>query len=413
LEKRIDIFRGYLLGVPLLLFIVLSCARAPLKNIGEAMRPAPMPELVDDLPWNSLVDGLAADLELLKKTGSPTDTLQFGPQQCKRADYVRALGELLEAAKSDPSGQSLRKIINQKFDAYEVYGRDHWGEVLVTSYFEPVIDGSTKSTPKFSQPLFGRPTDMVEIDLASLAADQPALPKTLSHVLRGRLVTAPDKDHFDRVVAYPSRGEIDRGAVSGKAPILAFVDPIDAFILEIQGSGVVRLENGESLKLGFSTQNGHPYVPVAKFMFDVIPKEKMTLFAMENRLRTLPETESRKLMELNPSFVFFRILNSRGLTFFGSEVVDGRTVATDSGLFPKGTLAFLQFEKPDFKSATDVEPSQWKPSSRFVLDQDTGGAIRGPGHVDLFAGRGVAAKQLASVMKNNGHFYYFVPKVNP
>jgi membrane-bound lytic murein transglycosylase A len=108
--------------------------------------------------------------------------------------------------------------------------------------------------------------------------------------------------------------------------------------------------------------------------------------------------------------VFFRPLERHGVTALGTEVVAGRTIATDTSFFPKGALAFLQFEKPVFNSPGDTEPASWLPTSRFVLDQDTGGAIRGPHRVDLFWGRGPEAKQAAGVMKNKGRLVYFVPK---
>ena len=94
----------------------------------------------------------------------------------------------------------------------------------------------------------------------------------------------------------------------------------------------------------------------------------------------------------------------------GTEVVDGRTVATDNGLFPKGSLAFLEFEKPIFENSKSTEPIEWKKSARFVLDQDTGGAIRGPGRLDLYAGGGSEAAQFAGVMKNPARLFYLVPK---
>jgi len=191
---------------------------------------------------------------------------------------------------------------------------------------------------------------------------------------------------------------------------LAWVDPIDAFFLEIQGSGVVKFPNGKELRLGYAAQNGHPYVPIGKHLIGVIPKEKITLRAIEDHLRSLPPEESRKIMNLNPSYVFFRKLQGAGLTYFGTEVSAGRTIATDQAFFPKGALAYLEFEKPNFSSAVDAEPVSWTKTARFVFDQDTGGAIRGPHRVDLFWGKGSDAKQAAGVMKGKGRLVYMVPR---
>src|SRR5690606_28273347 len=95
---------------------------------------------------------------------------------------------------------------------------------------------------------------------------------------------------------------------------------------------------------------------------------------------------------------------------FGVEAVPGRSIATDAKYFPKGALAFLEFEKPVFEKESDIKPAQWVKAGRFVLDHDTGGAIRGPHRVDLFWGRGHEAKQASGVMRQSGRLYYLVPR---
>ncbi|MGE0528678.1 MAG: MltA domain-containing protein, partial [Bdellovibrionales bacterium] len=274
----------------------------------------------------------------------------------------------------------------------------------------PVIEGARHPTGRFRQPLYGVPKDMVLVDMSSFASMRSNVSPGRG-VLRGRLV-APTGGEMGRIVAYPSRAEIDSSGLQGQAQVLAYVDPVDAFFLEIQGSGVVHFSDGRELKLGYAAQNGHAYVPVGKFLLDRIPKERMSLQMIESHLRSLPTEEARRLMWQNPSYVFFQRLPNAGRTFLGTEVVAGRTIATDRSLFPKGTLAFLEFEKPIFRSSEDTEPASWQKTSRFVLDQDTGGAIRGPHRVDLFWGRGPLAKQAAGVMKGRGRLIYFVPRTS-
>lgn len=399
----------------LVFFLVsASCARAPLKDRDQALRPTEMPEaLADDLGYQSLQQALEANIEYLKTGASAPREFGFGPRVLSRDEYLMSLEYLLTRLRADPTGAMFQQALRDSFEPFEVYGQKKWGEVFMTSYFEPVIDGSLKPTSKFSQPLYERPKDMVEIEIAGFFDVRPALEQRSSKkILRGRLLEPKSKDAVRRVVVYPDREAIDSGEILSSAEALVYVDPIDAFILEIQGSGVVRLKNGKEIKVGYSAQNGHPYVPIGKHLFDVIPKEKMSLGAIEAHLRSLPLEEARKIMQLNPSYVFFREVENRGISYLGTEVVDGRTIATDRTLFPKGALAFLQFERPEFSEPSAAEPAKWTPSTRFVLDQDTGGAIRGPGRLDLFAGRGPAAKQFASVMKNNGRLIYFVPKAD-
>jgi len=107
--------------------------------------------------------------------------------------------------------------------------------------------------------------------------------------------------------------------------------------------------------------------------------------------------------------VFFQELKGKPVTTLGAEVVDGRTIATDQSFFPKGALAYMEFPRPVFADKTSIEP-RWETTSRFVLDQDTGGAIRGPYRVDLYWGSGKEAARYAGVMKEEGRLYYLVPK---
>jgi membrane-bound lytic murein transglycosylase A len=214
------------------------------------------------------------------------------------------------------------------------------------------------------------------------------------------------------VVPFPSRAQIDGEAVLAKQGLeLCYVDPIEAFFFHIQGSGRVQLPGGRSLHLTYAGQNGHPYYPIGKDLFEIIPKEEMSLQRIEAHLRSLPPNQRQELMNKNPSYVFFAAApEGRGLTYQGTPVVAGRTIATDRGLFPKGALAVLQTQIPVFADAQATVPSQWTSHTRLVLDQDTGGAIRGAGRVDYFWGSGRQAAQAAGVMKSPGKLWYLVPR---
>jgi membrane-bound lytic murein transglycosylase A len=359
-----------------------------------------MPNLDDDLGYGDLAQGLSRDIAALQARSD--STLQFGERRIAKADYIKALKVLIRAVSLDKSGSSFRRALRENFEAYEVYGRDDWGEVLVTSYFEPVIAGSRKKTKRFSQAIYGVPKDLVDVDLSSFANAEIglSLPGT---VLHARLVGR-------KVVAFPDRETIYGGALRTDASVLAWADPIDAFFLEIQGSGEIRFAKGKGLTVGYASQNGHPYVPIGRYLLDVIDKDKMSQQAIEKYLRSLPLDQAREILNRNPSFVFFQKIQGDGLTYLGSEVIPGRTIATDQRFFPKGALAFLDFQKPQFASPTDIEPSSWLAASRFVLDQDVGGAIRGTGRLDLYWGKGERAKQAAGVMRTPGRLVYFVPK---
>lgn len=404
---------------PILMILLASCARSAIRSPLEAMRPTRgLPELKDDLEFAGLIAGLEANVKFIAERLPPGHVFNFGPRAVPKAAYLAALNTLLEAGRADASGARFRAALAAGFDTYEVYGDEEWGQIFMTSYYEPIIDGARAPAGRFTQPLYGVPKDLVEIDIGSFAAARPALSvlsegkleqRSSLNLLRGRWRAGED-GALPRITAYPNRAQIDGGAIKDDTKVLAWVDPIDAFFLEIQGSGVVRLPEGRELSIGYATQNGYPYVPIGKFMLDKIPKEKMTAHSIEAYLRSLPAAQARIIMQKNPSYVFFRPVDKAGLSFLGTEVVNGRTIATDPTYFPKGVLAFLEFNKPIFAKDGDTEPTEWRATSRFVLDQDTGGAIRGPSRVDLFWGRGPAAKQSAGVIKNKGRLVYFVPR---
>jgi membrane-bound lytic murein transglycosylase A len=387
------------------------------------MRPSSLPHvLVDDLHYQDLTEALRANIERLKSFGAPIEIMRFGAVEISRTAYIAALEELVNIQERDPTGQLLQEKLKNDFEFHEVYGDEEWGKVFITSYYEPVIQGRLKKKKPYTQPLYGYPKDMVLVNTAEFARISPALEayqatvveqKSRDGILRGRLIKEGDRS---KVVPYYSRQEIDEvNAANKKLPILCYVDPIDAFFLQIQGSGTVLLqETNKEIRVGYSEQNGHPYRAIGRVLFDVIPKDQMTAQKIDQHLRSLSREEAQKIMNQNPSYVFFQKMEGSPKAYFGTPAVPGRTIATDTRYFPKGALAYLEYEQPVFPEMMEGVPAdfvqQWKKSSRFVLDQDTGGAIRGPHRVDLFWGRGPQAARYSGVMRNPGRLYYILPK---
>lgn len=407
------------LSIRLIVFIflfIVGCVRMPTKERSEAMRrSSSTPQVADDLGFESLQKGIKDNIEFIKGSPRIPDQLTFGETKIEKQKYIEALSYLIS---NSADMKSLQKNIVNYFDFYEVYGRDNWSEILVTSYYSPLIKGSVKKTKEFSQPIYSAPEDMVFIDVEAYMTDFPDWKyfkekvleqKSSKTLIRGRVVKDDKKQ--SKIVPYYKREHIDgEKPIYDKSKIIAYVDPIKAFFLQIQGSGIIEFKNGKRITVGYAAQNGHAYVAIGKLLLHKIPKEKMSMQKIEEYLRTLPAAEIQTILNQNPSYVFFQKLEGKPLAYLGTEVVDGRTVATDNGLFPKGTLAFLQFEKPIFENSKSTEPIKWVQASRFVLDQDTGGAIRGPGRLDLYAGDGQQAEQFAGVMKNPARLYYLVPK---
>jgi membrane-bound lytic murein transglycosylase A len=400
-----------------IVMIFWGCARAPVKDRTEAMRKASaLPAISDDLDFDSLINGIKADADFLEKSSRGGNEITFGPVKVEKNKYVSALRFLCNKATDK---ETFYNAVTDNFDFYEVYGNEDWAKIKATSYYSPILKGSTKATKKYSQPLYFPPKDILVIDVDAFIEAFPKWKVFKEQVLEQRssrsLIKArliDEKNGPSRIVPYYTREEIDSdGALKkNKDLVIAYVDPVDAFFLQIQGSGIIEMKDGVRFTVGYANQNGHPYVAIGSSLLDKIPKDKMSMQNLQSYLRSLPKKEMQKILNRNPSYVFFQKIESKPLSFLGTEVVDGRTVATDNSLFPKGTLAFLEYEKPVFSSPQAVDPVEWKKSSRFILDQDTGGAIRGPGRLDLYAGGGPVAEQFAGVMKNPAKLYYLVPK---
>ena len=229
--------------------------------------------------------------------------------------------------------------------------------------------------------------------------------------LLGRLSKDKSNRGNQLIVPYYSRKEIDSDmTLSQKELALCYVDPIDSFFLQIQGSGSVRMPDGEIISLGYDGQNGRKYVAIGKHLLDSIPLDEMSMQRIESHLKSLDKKEMQKILNMNSSYVFFKRLNGRPITSNGTKVVDGRTIATDAKFLPKGALGYLIFNKPKLAKPEDDIPTESQKTSRFVIDQDTGGAISGGGRVDLFWGVGKEAKKYAGVLRDIANLYYLAPK---
>lgn len=399
----------------LLMLLLAGCARSPLKDQKDAFRPSSAPpSLEDSLPLESLREALDRTLASFQDPKNIPETYQIAGRSVARADYKLAL----EALKPELESQErFRDFVRENFDFYEVYGSDEWGKVFTTGYYDPVVNGSRRRNLRHSQALYRNPPDMLSVDLAAFAAKKPELTllqqllteqKSKAPIWRGRLLKEGMK-----VVPYYERAEIDLvgggGPLGGQNLELCWVDPIDAFFIQIQGSGLVDLGEGKKIRVGYASQNGAPYVAIGKHLLHAIPLEQMSMQRIRQHLETLPRAEQQEIFNKNPSYVFFQELPGLSLTYSGAEVTPGRTIATDQYFFPKGLLAFFDIELPVFADETALEPSAWEHKPRWVFDQDTGGAIRGGGRVDLYMGQDPEAARRAGVMKRDGKLWYAVP----
>ena len=289
-----------------------------------------------------------------------------------------------------PDDATARAFFETHFRAHRM-NPESGREGLITGYYEPVLNGSTTRNDQFRWPLYKRPDNLLTIDLASL------YPELKGRPVRGRL-------EGNRVVPYYSRAEIGNGKNPLAGNELLWVeDPVELFILQVQGSGRVRLPDGREVAVGYADQNGHPYRSLGGRLIELgaLTREEVTLTRIRDWLAAHPD-ETSTLLNSNPSYIFFtqRDASLDGpLGSLGVALTPERSVAVDPAYIRLGLPVWLDTVLPNGTSL-----------QRLTLAQDTGGAIKGAVRADLFLGQGVEAGRLAGEMKQRGRLYVLLPK---
>ena len=320
----------------------------------------------------------------------------YGKRQVSAFDLRAALERLHGRIHDGMSPEELSARVLEDFEPLEAAGGED-GRVLFTGYYEPTLDASLTRTAEYTVPIHGLPKDLIEVPLEAFA-ERFAAERVFGR-LDGR-----------KVVPYWTRGEIRGGKLADRGLELAWAkDPVALFFTEVQGSGTLRLPDGSQRRIGYVASNGRPYRSIGTLLIQegAIPREAMSMQALRSWLAANP-AQCNRVLDFNESYVFFRFLEGASEGSLGRPVTPGRSIATDLRLFPKAGLAFIHTERPVRLADGTV---QWKPLSRFVLNQDTGGAIRGAGRVDVYWGPGPDAELAAGMMKQKGRLLFLVPRV--
>jgi len=356
------------------------------------------PDFADDMGYDGLEQGVLQSITYLKKI--PKDRIfRFEDDEYDCGHMIQSLERFLKFIQSNPSREEMKAFIVSNYRVYRSVGNEDTGEVLFTGYYEPSLEGSLKRSDEFQHPIFSMPKDLAFIDLSLF---NPAL--KVEKPLVGRFTD----DH--KVVPYYERGEIIRNRLNGKAaPIVWVKDPVDLFFLQVQGSGRIHLKDKEPLFVLYHATNGRPYRSIGALLIqeEKISREEMSMQKIREYLKAHPD-EVDRILNYNPSYVFFRVGKDGPFGCFGVKVTPGRSLALQKRIFPAAALGFMKSEKPLVDG--DLKINKWTAFSRFVLNQDTGGAIIGPGRADLFWGNGPYAEIAAGYMKNPGSLYFLVLK---
>ncbi len=260
------------------------------------------------------------------------------------------------------------------------------GKAFATGYYEPQIDAARMQQGEFQTPIYRKPPELVELDLGDF-----------SEQLKGKKLRG--KISGNSFVPLPDRGQIEDGALSGRGLELAWArDPVALFFLQVQGSGRLRMPDGNIMQIGYDNQNGRDYTGIGKLLRDrnALAPGKASMQGITEWIKNNP-AEGRALMRENKSWVFFRELTRTGaLGALNVEVVPHGTVAADPAFIPLGAPLLLSMDRAE-------------PNGLWVA-QDTGGAIKGANRVDTFWGAGDEAERIAGGMSAKGTAFLLLPK---
>ncbi|AMP92961.1 murein transglycosylase A [Legionella pneumophila] len=298
------------------------------------------------------------------------------------------------ALKIKPVDEKSAKLFFEKWFAPVEFYDDKPVKGLFTGYYMPLIKGSYTKSKEFSVPIYELPSNLVTVDLGLF------LPNLKNKKIIGRIAG-------NKVVPFYTREQINKGAIKDTARVLVWINsPVDRLFLEIQGSGIIELEDGKRIFIGYDGQNGAPYTAIAGVLIKkgIMTKHNASMQRIKKYLEAHPK-QMDKIINQNKSFVFFRKLSlEAALGSQGVALTPGYSLAIDKQWIPMGAPLWLNTTRPDIKN-----PDVNKPMQRLMIAQDTGGAIRGKVRGDVFWGGGDKATLIAGHMKNEGHYWLLLP----
>jgi len=353
----------------------------------DAVAPAAIPGWTKDdhrIPFEIFARGCMTQPPLRAAAPVPAGLLRA----CEEARRLQQAGPV--------DGATARNFFETRFSFWRIRPA-HTETGFMTGYFEPEFEGSLTRSTAFPTPLYGRPADLVT---KMPGDDWPGLEPALSAARRTAAGLEPFAD----------RTAIETGALDGQnLEILWMRDPVDRFVLQVQGSGRIRLPDGSVTRLVYSGRNGHAYTSLGRVLSERenIPPEQMTMDRLIARLKADADF-ARDLMRLNRSFVFFARrddlpADSGPIGGAGLPLTPLRSIAIDRTIWPYGLPAWIDATLPDGLGGTEN-------LARLMIAQDTGSAILGAARVDLFVGSGATAGHRAGLVRHPSDFTVLWPR---
>ena len=389
--------RFSLLALPIVITALLSaCSTTPTKPVETARTPSPAPAtgpapvagpVLRPVAFNAMPGWDRDDVrEAWPAFLTSCDVL------VKRAAWKEPC-TVARTVDANSAG-AIRTFFEAFFVPHQVFNPDGTDNGLVTGYYEPLLNGARKRGGPYQTPLHRAPEDLLTIDLGSVYPDLKNMR------LRGKLVG-------NKVVPYPARAELTQSAAMTGNELVWVDNPIDAFFLQVQGSGRVQFaDTKEVVRVAYADQNGHPYRSIGRYLVDKgeLTMDQASAQGIKAWLAANPKRQ-QELLNANPGYVFFK---EEKLTdprkgpkgALGVPLTPQRSVAVDPNFIPLGAPVFL----------STTQPGSNAPLQRMMLAQDTGGAIKNAVRADYFWGFGAEAGEKAGKMKQRGMLWVLLPK---
>lgn len=310
-----------------------------------------------------------------------TDGHELTHEQARAS--VEAFGRLIESAANE---HDFLERLREKFNVFESRGYNGEGVVLYTGYYAPIFHGSRERTDRFTAPLYRRPDDLV------------------THPVTGE----PRGRELDdgSLVPYPTRRQIEASGMFEGNELVWVDNELTAYIIHINGSAKLRMPDESIMYIGYGGKTDRPYSGLGRAMLDegLLRPDELSLPAIRRIYRQDPDTV-RELMHRNESYVFFTEYDGGSWPSgsLGVPVTRESSLATDKRIYPRGGVVMVDTHAVTYSRGQ-------RPFQRFMLDQDTGGAIQAPGRADLFMGVGPEAEILAGGQYAEGWLYYLLLK---
>lgn len=363
-----------------------ACPACPVCPVAETPKPVALPFAIahwGDLPgWSgSMEQTLTPAFKALLASCNSLQKQAVWQVPCATARSLES-----------PNEAALKSWFEDQMQPWQLVNPDGSREGLVTGYYEPVLKASRSRRKPFLYPIYGVPSDLIDVELSDLYPE-------LKHMrLRGRI-------EGRKLVPYFTREEWDKSRQGKEDNVIVWADdPLDVFFMQIQGSGQVQLDDGSRIRVNYADQNGHPYRSIGRWLIDQgeIKIEQASMQGIRTWMHAHPK-RAQELLDVNPSYVFFRELALDGEGppgAMGIPLTAERSIAIDPKYLPLGVPVWLATTYPNSEHAL----------TRLTLAQDTGGAIRGVVRADFFWGSGNEAGNQAGKMRQKGRMWALLPR---